>query len=170
MIEGCRQQQRRAQEQLYRQLYPIALRIALRYAKDTHSAGDILSHAFVKMFRSIKNYDRSKGSIAAWLHRIVVNEALDHLKQQARFGTQELETVEEPFVDNQMVEKMHAEAILLHIRRLPPATHAVFVLYACEGYAHKEIAQQLGISEGTSKWHLSEARKILQQQLTNVIE
>lgn len=146
------------------------MRIALRYAKDAQAAGDILSHAFVKMFRSIKNYDNSKGSIAAWLHRIVVNESLDHLKQQARFGTQELETVEEPFVDNQMVEKMHAEAILLHIRRLPPATHAVFVLYACEGYTHKAIAQQLGISEGTSKWHLSEARKILQKQLTNVIE
>ncbi len=146
------------------------MRIALRYAKDAQAAGDILSHAFVKMFRSIKNYDNSKGSIAAWLHRIVVNESLDHLKQQARFGTQELETVEEPFVNNQIVEKMHAEAILLHIRRLPPATHAVFVLYACEGYTHKAIAQQLGISEGTSKWHLSEARKILQKQLTNVIE
>jgi RNA polymerase sigma factor (sigma-70 family) len=142
------------------------MRIALRYAKDAQDAADILSHAFVKMFRSIQKFDSSKGSITAWLHRIVVNEALDHLKQQARFGTQELETVEEPFVDNQMVEKMHAEAILLHIRRLPPATHAVFVLYACEGYTHKAIAQQLGISEGTSKWHLSEARKILQKQLT----
>lgn len=142
------------------------MRIALRYAKDAQDAADILSHAFVKMFRSIQKFDSTKGSVAAWLHRIVVNEALDHLKQQARFGTQELETVEEPFVDNQMVAKMHAEAILLHIRRLPPATHAVFVLYACEGYTHKEIAQQLGISEGTSKWHLSEARKILQKKIS----
>jgi RNA polymerase sigma factor (sigma-70 family) len=166
LIEGCRQQQRRAQEQLYRQLYPVAMRIAMRYAKDVQDAGAILSHAFVKMFRSIHTYNGGKGSIEAWLHRIVVNEALDHLKQQARFGTQELETVEAPFVNNQIIEKMHAEAILLHIRRLPPATHAVFVLYACEGYTHKEIAQQLGISEGTSKWHLSEARKMLQKQLT----
>jgi RNA polymerase sigma factor (sigma-70 family) len=147
-------------------LYPIAVRIALRYAKDAQDAGAILSHAFVKMFRGIQSYNSAKGSIQAWLHRIVVNEALDHLKEQARFGTQELETAEEPFVDNRMVEKMNAEAILLHIRRLPPATHAVFVLYACEGYTHKDIAQQLGISEGTSKWHLSEARKILQKQLT----
>jgi RNA polymerase sigma factor (sigma-70 family) len=142
------------------------MRIALRYAKDAQDAGAILSHAFVKLFRGIQSYNSAKGSIQAWLHRIVVNEALDHLKQQARFGTQELETVEEPYVDNRMVEKMNAEAILLHIRRLPPATQAVFVLYACEGYTHKDIAQQLGISEGTSKWHLSEARKILQKQLT----
>jgi RNA polymerase sigma factor (sigma-70 family) len=167
LIAGCRRNERRAQEQLYRRLYGPAMRIALRYASDPQVAGSILSQAFVKMFRSISSYDPQKGALEAWLYRIVVNEALNHLRQEARFSSRELETVDEPPVNNAIIEKMNAEAIMLHIRRLPPATHAVFVLFACEGYGHKEIAQQLGISEGTSKWHLSEARRILQKQLTN---
>jgi RNA polymerase sigma-70 factor (ECF subfamily) len=62
---------------------------------------------------------------------------------------------------------MGAEEIMELVAKLPPATHAVFVLYAVEGYNHREIAEKLGISEGTSKWHLSEARKTLQKQLAH---
>jgi RNA polymerase sigma-70 factor (ECF subfamily) len=60
---------------------------------------------------------------------------------------------------------MGADEIMELVKKLPPATHAVFVLYAVEGYNHREIAERLKISEGTSKWHLSEARKTLQKQL-----
>jgi RNA polymerase sigma factor (sigma-70 family) len=67
-----------------------------------------------------------------------------------------------------VIEKTDAAEILQLIKQLPPATHAVFVLFAIDGYAHKEIAAQLKISEGTSKWHLSEARKLLQQKLSMI--
>jgi RNA polymerase sigma factor (sigma-70 family) len=146
-------------------MYPFAMAIALRYSRDTQDAADIVSHAFVKVFKSIHSYDAAKGVFEAWLKRIVTNEALDHIKQRSRFTTAEIDTVEEPFINNAVIEATDAVAIMELIKQLPPATHAVFVLFALEGYSHKEIAEQLGISEGTSKWHLSEARKNLQKKL-----
>ena len=165
IILDCRNGNRKAQEQLYRQLYGFAMSIAMRYATDEHEAADILGHAFVKMFRSIQSYDATKGNFHGWLKKIVINESLDHIKQRSRFTSLELDTVEEPFINSNIIETTDAAAILQLVRQLPRATHAVFVLYAIDGYTHKEIAAQLNISEGTSKWHLSEARKILQQKI-----
>lgn len=142
--------------------------IAMRYAIDEHEAADIMSHAFVKMFRSISSFDASKGNFHGWLKKIVINESLDHIKQRSKFSHQEIDTAEEPAITNAVIEKTDAAAIMELVKQLPPATHAVFVLYAIDGFAHKEIAAQLKISEGTSKWHLSEARKILQQKLTAI--
>jgi RNA polymerase sigma factor (sigma-70 family) len=142
--------------------------IAMRYAIDEHEAADIMSHAFVKMFRSISSFDESKGNFHGWLKRIVINESLDHIRQRSKFSHPEIETAEEPTITNAVIEKTDAAAIMELIKQLPPATHAVFVLYAIDGFAHKEIATQLKISEGTSKWHLSEARKTLQQKLTSI--
>jgi len=165
IILDCRNGNRKAQEQLYRQLYGFAMSTAMRYATDEHEAADILGHAFVKMFRSIQSYDATKGNFHGWLKKIVINESLDHIKQRSRFASLELDTVEEPFINSSIIETTDAAAILQLVRQLPRATHAVFVLYAIDGYTHKEIAAQLNISEGTSKWHLSEARKILQQKI-----
>ncbi|MES1249051.1 MAG: RNA polymerase sigma factor, partial [Chitinophaga rupis] len=94
-----------------------------------------------------------------------INGSLDQIKQRSRPVNLELDTVEEPSINNSIIEAMDAAAILELVRQLPRATHAVFVMYAIDGYTHKEIAAQLNISEGTSKWHLSEARKILQQKI-----
>ena len=153
---------------MYRQCYGFAMAIAMRYAIDEHEAADILGHAFVKMFRSIHSYDASKGNFHGWLKRIIINESLDHIKQRSRFTNLELENAEEPSVNNSIIETTDAADILQLVRQLPRATHAVFVLYAIDGYTHKEIAAQLNISEGTSKWHLSEARKILQQKINAI--
>lgn len=142
--------------------------IAMRYATDEHEAADILGHAFVKMFRSIHTFDATKGNFHGWVKRIIINESLDQIKQRSRFVSLEVDTVEEPYVNNSIIEKTDAAAILQLVRQLPPATHAVFLLYAIDGYTHKEISTQLNISEGTSKWHLSEARKILQKKLTAI--
>ena len=166
LIDGCLANNRRAQEALYRQFYGFAMNIALRYSRDEMDAADILSHAFVKIFKSMHTYDASKGSLHAWIKRIVVNEGLDHIKARGRFSESvEVETVAEPEINGNVLDEMGAEEIMKLIQKLPPATHAVFVLYAVEGYNHREIAEKLGISEGTSKWHLSEARKTLQKQL-----
>ena len=141
--------------------------IAMRYSRDNSDAADIMSHSFVKLFRSIHSFDSTKGSIHAWVKKIIINEALDHIKQRSRFSSNELDTAEQPVINNEIIEKIDAAEIMLLIKELPPATHAVFVLYAIDGYSHKEIAEQLSISEGTSKWHLSDARKKLQQKLLN---
>jgi len=149
-------------------MYAFAVSITMRYAIDEHEAADILSHAFVKMFRSIASFDAEKGNFHGWLKKIIINESLDQIKQRSRFSSQELDAADEPPINNTIIEKTDAAEIMQFIKQLPPATHAVFVLYAIDGYAHKEIATQLKISEGTSKWHLSEARKILQQKLTSI--
>jgi RNA polymerase sigma factor (sigma-70 family) len=169
LLDGSLANKRKAQEGLYRHFYGFAMTIALRYSRDEMDAADILSHAFVKIFKSIHSYDSSKGSLHAWIKRIVVNEGLDHIKSRNRFSENvELETVAEPEVNNAIIEQMGAEEIMELVKKLPPATHAVFVLYAVEGYNHREIAEQLNISEGTSKWHLSEARKTLQKQISTL--
>ncbi len=166
ILTGCQGGKRKAQEKLYRHFYAFAMSVAMRYARDEQQAADIMSHAFVKMFRSIHSFDISKGNFHGWLKKIIINEALDLLKAESRFSSKELPVAEEPSISSAVIENTDAAAIMHLIRQLPPATHAVFVLYAVEGYAHKEIADILKIKEGTSKWHLSEARKILQQKLT----
>jgi RNA polymerase sigma factor (sigma-70 family) len=141
--------------------------IAMRYSRDEHDAADIMSLAFVKMFRSLHTFDATKGNLHGWVKRIIINEALDHIKQRSRFSNQELLDDEEAHIDNTIIEKMDADGLMLLIKQLPPATHAVFVMYVVDGYTHQQIAKQLNISDGTSKWHLSEARKILQKKLSN---
>ena len=169
LLEGCLANNRRAQEALYRQFYNFAMTIALRYSRDEHDAADILSHAFVKVFKSIRTFDPAKGSLHAWIKKIVMNEGLDHIKSRSRFSENvEVETIAEPEINNVALEQMGAEEIMNLIKKLPRATHAVFILYAVEGFNHREIGERLNISEGTSKWHLSEARKTLQQQLRHI--
>lgn len=166
LVRQCLANNRKAQEQLYRAFYPFAMRVALRYARDEFDAADILSTAFVKIFKYLHHFDEKKGNLHGWIKKIVVNEGLDHIKGRDQFSTTvELESIAEPSIQHGSLERLGEEELMELIRTLPPAAHAVFVLYAVEGYTHKEIAQQLGISEGTSKWHLSEARKTLRASL-----
>lgn len=169
LLEACRLNNRRGQEALYRAFYGFSMTIALRYSRDEHDAADIVTAAFVKVFKYIHRFDGSKGNLHSWLKRIIVNEGLDHIKSRGRVNENiEIETVAEPQIDAQVLEQMGAEEIMNIVKRLPPATHAVFVMYAVEGYNHREIGEQLGISDGTSKWHLSEARKFLQKALEHL--
>lgn len=166
LVSGCIANNRKSQEALYRSFYGFAMSIAMRYSRDDQDAADIMSQAFVKIFKGIKTFDESKGSLHGWVKRIVINEGLDHIKSRHRFSEGvELETIEEPAVHNAVIEQLGADEIMLLVQKLPPATHAVFVMYAVDGYNHREIGELLRISEGTSKWHLSEARKFLQTQL-----
>ena len=126
---------------------------------------DVVSLAFIKLFKAITTFDTKRGTFHAWFKTIVIHEALDHLKAQSKFDNKEMADAEEISVDNTALDRMSTGEIMNMIQKLPPATHAVFVLYVMEGYNHREIAQQLNISEGTSKWHLSEARRSLKQQI-----
>ncbi|HLP37040.1 sigma-70 family RNA polymerase sigma factor [Lacibacter sp.] len=166
LIDGCKKRERKAQELLYRTMYGFAMNVAVRYARDEADAADIMSHAFVKIFKSISNYDSSKGSFYAWIKKIIIREGLEHIKGRNQFEEIEIEDAELPSVTNNTVEHISAKEIMLLLKQLPPATHAVFVLYVIDGYNHREIAAQLQISEGTSKWHLSEARKKMQKKLS----
>ena len=166
ILDGCLRNDRRAQEQLYKQFYGSMMSLCLRYAKNQDDALEVLHNGFLKVFQHIQSYDSSKASLFTWIKTIVVNSAIDFVRKKKVFTSAiELKEAQEVSMDNNAVERMSATELLKLIRQLPTSSQAVFNLYVIEGYHHKEIAAMLGISEGTSKWHLSEARKQLQKLL-----
>jgi RNA polymerase sigma factor (sigma-70 family) len=119
------------------------------------------------VFKNIQRYDSSQAGLYTWIRTIVINSCLDFIKQKQRLEkVNELSENVEVHIAPEAIEKIKTTELLQLIRRLAPATGAVFNLYVIEGYNHKEIAQLLNISEGTSKWHLSDARKNLQQLIS----
>jgi RNA polymerase sigma-70 factor (ECF subfamily) len=166
IIEGCKKGSRKAQEQLYRLYYRAMASLCLRYTQNDADAVEVLNTGFLKVFQHIQRYEPAQASMYTWIRTIVVNSCLDFVKQRARTQPgKDLEYAADVHIPAEAVLKMNAAELLALVRELPPATAAVFNLYVLEGYSHKEIVQLLGISEGTSKWHLNAARKLLQQRL-----
>lgn len=140
--------------------------ICLRYTKNEDDAVEVLNNGFLKVFQNIQRYEPAQASLYTWIRTIVVNSCLDFIRKKNRTARhQELDRTVEVHVPAEAISRMKASDLLGLIRSLPPSTAAVFNLYVIEGYSHKEIGSLLGISDGTSKWHLSEARKQLQQKI-----
>ncbi len=138
--------------------------LCLRYTKNEADALEVLNTGFYKVYKNINKYDVNKATLYTWIRTIIINSCLDFIR--AKSGQTELKELDQAAgvdLPPDVFAKMSATEILQLVRQLPPATQAVFNLYVMEGYNHREVAQVLGISDGTSKWHLSEARKILQQ-------
>jgi RNA polymerase sigma factor (sigma-70 family) len=171
LIKGCKKDDRKSQELLYRSYYKATMNICLRYTKSEDDAKLVLNTAFLKVFKKIHQFDSAKASLYTWIRTIIVNCCLDHIKTMKNtLVTNELQEMESStYVEPEINANIKAEEILGFVRNLPPATRAVFNLYVMEGYSHKEIAGILNISEGTSKWHLSEAKKNLKQQIEDNI-
>lgn len=166
ILDGCRHDDRKAQEKLYRNYYRAMMSLCLRYTKNEEDALEVLNTGFLKIFRNIHRYDAGKASLFTWMRTIIVNSCLDFIKsKQVHSQTGESNQAIEVEIQPEAISKMKSVELLNMIRELPPATQAVFNLYVTEGYNHKEIGKLMNISEGTSKWHLSEARKILQQKI-----
>jgi RNA polymerase sigma factor (sigma-70 family) len=164
IISGCKKGDRKAQEKLYKNYYRAMITVCLRYTKNDEDAVEVLNNGFFKVFKNIQRYESSQASLYTWIRTIVVNSCLDFIKQKQRIEkVNELSDDTEVHIAPEVIGKMKTAELLNQVRKLAPATQAVFNLYAIEGYTHKEIARLLNISEGTSKWHLSEARKNLQQ-------
>lgn len=162
LINGCKLNDRKSQEQLYRKFHGAMASICMLYTKNQEDAKEVLNNGFLKVFRNIGQFDVARASFYTWIRKIIINASIDFLrKQHISFTALPLENVLEPGIDNTIVQQIEAEELLLFIRQLPPATQLIFNLYTIEGFNHREIAIMLKISEGTSKWHLSEARKVL---------
>jgi RNA polymerase sigma factor (sigma-70 family) len=164
IISGCKKGDRKAQEKLYKSYYRAMMTVCLRYTKNDEDAVEVLNTGFLKVFGNIQRYDSMQASLYTWIRTIVINSCLDFIKQKQKLEkVSELSEDVEVHIDPEVVSKIKTAELLEQVRKLAPATQAAFNLYVIEGYNHKEIGQLLNISEGTSKWHLSEARKILQQ-------
>ncbi len=168
LIEGCRHNERAAQKALYEQMAGKMFALCCRYVKDRLEAEDVLVTAFTKMFERIDQF-KGEGSFEGWVRKIVVNEALSYLrKNKSMYLTTEIEAADREPDFNNMGNQLEAEDLLKLVAALPEGYRIVFNLYAIDGYTHKEIATQLGISENTSKSQLSRARGYLQNKLLEI--
>jgi RNA polymerase sigma factor (sigma-70 family) len=137
--------------------------LCLRYVRSRNDAVEVLNDAFLKIYKHLARWDPAKAALFTWMRTIVINTALDSLRRQKLIHEREMSAGEdeEPGVDNEAISKMSGDELLAIILRLPVATRLVFNLHSVEGYTHREIGQLLGISEGTSRWHLNDARRQL---------
>lgn len=172
VIEGCLRNERRSQEELFRLYYGKLFPVCLRYTVDKDSAQEILQESFIKIFEKLGAFDY-KGSFEGWLRRIVSNTAIDAIRKSKKdpFRTDDDNDfklgAEDPIIVKEEVDlsELKGEIAMEAIQKLSPAYRTVFNLYVLEDYSHKEIADLLGISEGTSKSNLAKAKMNLQRML-----
>ncbi|OWY20616.1 RNA polymerase sigma factor [Sphingobacteriales bacterium UPWRP_1] len=165
LIQGCINCNRLYQERLYARFSAKMFAICLRYARDYHSAEDILQEGFIKVYQNIQKF-RNEGSFEGWLRRIFVNTAIEHYRRSTpMYPILEVTQAESEMVREEVVENLAAADMMKMIQSLSPGYRTIFNLYVIEGYSHKEIADMLGISEGTSKSQLARARYLLQEKV-----
>ena len=165
LIEGCRRQNRQAQQALYELYSGKMYALCCRYVKDKMEAEDVLVVAFTKIFERIHQY-KGDGSFEGWIRRVMVNESLGFLRKNKNMYVEtDIEAAEHEPNYEQLDSVLEAEDLMKLIEGLPTGYRVVFNLYAIDGYSHQEIGEQLGISENTSKSQLSRARVLLQKRL-----
>lgn len=166
MLQGCMAKEEKAQRYLFERYKRVMTGVCMRYADRYEEAQDIVQNGFIKVFKKIDTFS-GKGSLEGWIRRIMVNTALDHLRSNKaeRFNVN-IDDVDYKLKKEELIlDRLHAEDLLKIIRSLPAGYRTVFNLYAIEGFSHKEIADQLEISENTSKSQYSRARALLKKKL-----
>lgn len=163
LVNGCINNDRGAQEALYKLFHADMLRVCYCYIPDKDLAKEAFNTGFLKVFLSIKNFDADKGELGGWIRKIMIYTAIDLCRKELKFSaiTTYNQDQEDLLIPPSVLEKLYFEDILSNIRLLPYATQTVFNLAVLDGFNHKEIGEQLNISEGTSRWHLAEAKKKL---------
>lgn len=168
IIEGCKNEDPKAQRLLVDLYSPKLKAICIRYVRDQEIAKDVLQESFILIFKNIQKY-KSIGSFSGWLNRITVNTALKYLR--SKVITQDLDqTIETLSLYNEGYEKLEAEDILKILDKLNPHYRLIFNLYVIEGYNHAEIGKMLDITESTSRSKLSRARDKVKTMFFNINE
>jgi len=164
-LEGCRANDRKAQEMLYRSLASKMMAVCLRYANSQFEAEEILQAGFIKVFKNINQFAQ-KGSFEGWVRRIMVNTAIEACRKITIL--QNIDEVNESEISASQsfeIDQMEVRDLLKIIQELAIGYRLVFNMYAIEGFSHKEIAEKLNISESSSKSQLSRARIRLQEKI-----
>ena len=170
LINGCKEGNRRMQEEMYRRFSPRMYAVCLRYASNAEEAEDILQEGFIKIFKKLDSF-RGEGSFEGWVRRVFVNTAIEQFRRKRYL--QPVTEREENTIEGKSLSALDGLAekdILALIKELSPGYRTVFNMYVVEGYTHKEIAEMLGISEGTSKSQLSRAKVILQEMVKKYLD
>lgn len=142
--------------------------VCVRYAKNRTIAQDYLQEAFINIYRNLKQFDEEKGTLFTWMKRITINVCLGDLRKGTLYYVSIAEAYEVKTETEDALSKLSLKEMLALIQTLPPGYRTVFNLYVIDGFTHKEIAEQLDISVGTSKSQLLKARQHLKKKiLTN---
>ncbi len=164
LIKACIRGEKKYQKILYQSFYGKMLTVCMRYATDISEAQDILHDGYIKVFNKLKSFEY-KGSFEGWIRRIIVNNAIDYVRNKRDFvisisDDNTFNNLKDDSFDNndEQLIKMKAEIIIKLIQKLSPAYRTVFNMYVIEEYSHKEIAEELNISIGTSKSNFAKAK------------
>lgn len=171
LIQDCIAGNRLSQNQLYQLFAPKMFALCLRYSKNREEAEEIEQEGFVQVFKSLKNF-RYEGSLEGWIKKIMVYCAIQHYRSKPRMHpVVNIETTDmRETGTEEIMGQISKKELLLMVQALPPACRMVFNLYVFEGMKHREIAEQLGISEGTSKSNLFDAKIILQKAVARSLK
>ena len=169
LIDRCLKGDRKAENELYRVLYSFLMSICRRYIRQEERAREIVNIGFCRILFKMSKY-QPVAPFQYWARKIMVNVLInEHRKEKLHYGNHHyMETYDEDEKYsgiNEAINTFDMDRIVMYINKLPPASRQVFNLFIIDGYSHKEIAELLGISEGTSKWHLNASREKLKELL-----
>lgn len=166
LVPACKEGDRKAQKQLFDTLAPKMMALCLRYMGNREDAEDVLQEGFITLFKKLDSYTGA-GSFEGWARKIFVNTALMHLRKTDALGlSEDIQEAHGLFTEEATpVQKMGYAELMRMIGSLPADARTVFNMYVLEGYSHKEIAQELGCTEATSRSKLQRARIRLQEMI-----
>ncbi len=168
VIQQCKNYDSKSQFELYNMTYNRAMGIVARYVNNKHDAEDILAEAYYKVLKNIGKFDETM-SFYNWFHRILINSTIDYIRKFKKIKVSENEINDmNLFCKNSDKNDLDYCRYLEAVQNLSPRYRLVFNLYVIDGYKHREIAEKLGISEGTSKSNLVKAKKKLKEIFTNL--
>lgn len=165
LIQGCIRNDRRAQEKLYKKFFPTMMSMCMKYTRDEDKALLILNDGFLKVFQKLGSF-RHEGSLEGWIRRLVYHTLSDFYKKENTY----IKFIKLDMPDNMEIrldpaDNLEFQDLIGLLDKIPERSAEVFRLFAIEGYSHEEIGNMMHISEGTSKWHLSNARERLRNIL-----
>lgn len=171
LILACKQGKLWARKEVYEQYAPAMMALCRRYVPNAEDAKDVLQDGFIKVFTEIHQYSGS-GAFGGWIRRIFVNTALDFIRKRNRLQQNEqlFDSDMEMSDAVSVVEDINVEDLMRCIGELPDTYRTIFNLYAVEGYSHREIAEMLQISEGTSRSGFFRSRQLLQEKVRHLME
>ncbi|MBU3012669.1 sigma-70 family RNA polymerase sigma factor [Polaribacter vadi] len=168
IIDQCKDNNAKAQMQLYNLYCKAMFIISYRYVNDKCVAEDVMQEAFLKAFKNINSY-KNEVPFGAWLKRIVINQSIDYLKKKKLelVSINDEVTTKEDEEDWKVDSSISIDGVVEKINNLKDKYRLVLTLYLLEGYDHQEISQVLNITENTSRTHLLRGKKLLKEQLKN---
>lgn len=171
LLQACIAKNRKAQYQLYKSCFGLLMGVCIRYKKDEDEARAVLNVGFLKILNNLEKR-KEKVPFEAWIRRIMINTIIDEFRKNRKereyieyTDFQTSPTYNQHVDYNEADKEFDVQALEHLIKQLPAMSQKVFNLYIIDGYSHKEVGDLLGISDGTSKWHLSNARKLLKKKL-----